>query len=107
MKTNIGSLPRRELGKKPNSRCHSISFRGISWFFDLGNSFLSPKEYDKFVEFYTKKTPRKIEDNFYYPFSELFSNPNILLDNHYISTGLSLVSITPLGAVADFTSDSK
>ncbi|MBI2601515.1 MAG: BamA/TamA family outer membrane protein [Deltaproteobacteria bacterium] len=74
----------------------------LSTFLDIGNSFFSLDEEDKFnkrfSESKTAQTERSMEDNFSYDFSELVTHPEYILLKNYQSYGLALNLLTPLGS---------
>lgn len=75
----------------------------LSLFWDLGNSFFSKDELSTFnKKFSMTNSPtltRSVEDNFNYPFEQLFVHPEYLFTKNYHSIGVSLGLLTPLGAI--------
>lgn len=76
---------------------------GTSVFYELGNSFFSNDESDKFQQRFeeknTRESLRSVEDNFPYTVQDVISDPQLLLRNNFHSFGVALNLLTPLGAL--------
>lgn len=80
-----------------------------SFFIDSGNTFLPTEEINKFKANFENQTSEgeaipRIEDNIGYEFQDIFTNPGYLYNRHYLSYGVSLSFITPVGPVNAYLS---
>lgn len=69
----------------------------ISFFFDSGNSFFSPKE--EAIIRKENSTKAEFYDNQPYKLEDIFRNPRVIWEKNYLSYGLSLSYLTPLGSI--------
>lgn len=96
---NIVGGTKRAIGKF-ESRYRMGEMLALSFFFDSGNTFLSAAEVKKFAEQFDKIPGRPtIEDNINYEFKELLYKPGYFISRHYLSYGLALNWLTPIGPI--------
>lgn len=75
----------------------------ITSFLDASNVFFSPDQTAEFNEGFAANSPdpdtrNSLHDNSWYPFETLLTNPEYLWRRNYISYGLALNYLTPLGS---------
>ena len=73
---------------------------GISYFVDSSNSYLTENEENLFNEQLTEvDSSASLIDNFRYDFTEILSDPSVIWRKNFVSYGLALSYITPVGSI--------
>ena len=73
---------------------------GMTYFVDTSNTYLTDKEFDLFSNRLQDIDPdAELSDNFAYDFAEILIDPSLIWTQNYISYGIALNYITPLGSV--------
>jgi outer membrane protein assembly complex protein YaeT len=75
----------------------------VTYFVDSSNVFFTKTEEEKFRRNFAANIPAggqesKLVDNYPYDFETLLKHPSLLWTRHYLSTGLALNYLTPLGS---------
>ena len=97
--SNIGGT--QALNLKLELRQKLSSSLALSYFIDSSNSYLTEEEVALFTaQFADVETPAVLLDNFSYEFTELLSDPSLLWRANYLSYGLALNYITPVGSIS-------
>lgn len=94
----------RKVVLKLEMRYRLSDWSGLTTFVDSGNVFLSNREVNKFSRFYQVQDTgcpgaKTVEDNQYYEFEDLLSNPEYIYKKHYTTYGLAFNLLTPIGAI--------
>ena len=77
-------------------------FLAASYFIDSGNTFFTQAEASEYQDFLSAQSPAHksvLYDNFAYKLSDLLLNPGLLVSKHYVSQGIALNYLSPIGLV--------
>ena len=77
-------------------------FLAASYFIDSGNTFFTETEARVYQDFLNIQSPEYrsvLYDNFAYKLSDLLLNPGLLVSKHYVSQGVALNYLSPIGLV--------